>query len=95
MPFESQLESIVLQKEIQNIFNLLEQRVLLTQEKKNGSNTNVGGTGEYAKIKGRCNYEVEYKENSELIVNKIVITQIKQIIGYLKTFCTLHYLIRW
>ena len=72
MPFESQLESYcVLAKGDSKIFltSIRTKGSTDSGEKNIGSNTIIGGTGEYTKIKGRCNYEVEYKENSELIVN--------------------------
>ena len=72
MPFESQLESYcVLAKGDSKIFltSIRTKGSTDSGEKNSGSNTIIGGTGEYAKIKGKCNYEVEYKENSELIVN--------------------------
>ncbi len=72
MPFESQLESYcVLAKGDSKIFltSIRTKGSTDSGEKNTGSNTIIGGTGEYAKIKGKCNFEVEYKENSELIVN--------------------------
>ena len=72
MPFESELESYcVLAKGDSKIFltSIRTKGSTDSGEKNIGSNTIIGGTGEYAKIKGKCNYEVEYKENSELIVN--------------------------
>ena len=71
MPFESQLESYcVLEKGDSKIFltSIRTKGSTDSGEKNVGSNSIIGGTGEYAKIKGKCNYEVEYKENSELIV---------------------------
>ena len=72
MPFESQLESYcVLTKGDSKIFltSIRTKGSTDSGEKNIGSNTIIGGTGKYAKIKGKCSYEVEYKENSELIVN--------------------------
>lgn len=72
MPFESKLESYcVLAKGDSKIFltSIRTKGSTDSGEKNSGSNNIIGGTGEYSKIKGKCNYEVEYKENSELIVN--------------------------